>query len=288
MTDTTSAAALQAELKRLEEELEKKKLEEEIRKLESQLQQQEGLAGEGEYYEVVEEEVVDAEEGEEYYEEVEEEVTEEYEEEVLPSSPEPSPKKERGPHAWGMTQQQQNAPAQPAAANNPQHQRSGAGKALRKSNPFTKALEEKKAAAVKKEQEKAARAEAAKPKSAISSSSAGGEGAGGEQQDGDPLPSLPPLKPRTIPKVPASSAGDETPMELLLGPKLYKQGKLIACSTVGGCQDMDLVLLYFGAGWQRECKLFVQQLLDFYTATTSTSIDGNDTNLEVIYISQDK
>jgi len=275
-----NTAALQDELRRLEEQLARKKLEEEIRKLESQLEAARGGAGEDEdqeeelteeeYDEVIEEEVTDSEyEDDEYEEEV-------VEEEGVTASPE-SAKKGRVPRWGGRAKQppkDENAPRLPPV-------KPRLNQKLKKSNPFTKTIRDKEAAAAAKEEKKAARAAALAPKPILASGGAGG--------DDDPdLPDLPPLTPRVVPKVPASPTGDETPMEALLGPKLYKQGKLIATTTVAGCQGMDLVLLYFGAGWKRECKIFSNLLLDFYTITTSSNVANNDVSLEVIYVPQDR
>lgn len=96
------------------------------------------------------------------------------------------------------------------------------------------------------------------------------------------LPDLPHFAPRIIPDLPASMPMQQTPMETLLGPKLYKQGKLVATTTVAGCHDQDLVMLYFGAAWRRECKEFHPLLIDFY------KIVAIPNKVECIYISSDR
>jgi hypothetical protein len=58
------------------------------------------------------------------------------------------------------------------------------------------------------------------------------------------VPSLPAFCKRSIPKLPASPPGQETPMEILLGPKLYKQGTLSIATTCSACADQELVMLY--------------------------------------------
>jgi len=257
----TDTAALHAELKRLEEELERKRLEEEIRKLQSQLEES-GAGGSAGQNESEEEEEVKAVEE---YEEVSE-----YEE-VVEEEEEFSP----------VTAMKHYQPAYVAP------KLSG-----KKDNLFTSALAAKQAEADRKKEEKAARAEAAKPKSVAALSGAGTPGTGGggvhAEEDESDLPPLPPLTQRTIPKTPASPAGSETPMEQLIGPKLYKQGKLVSTTTVAGCEGMDLILLFFGAGWQRECKPFAARLLDFYTVTTSSKVDNNDVKIECVYVPSDR
>ena len=99
------------------------------------------------------------------------------------------------------------------------------------------------------------------------------------------LPPLPPFTPRVIPKTPdVSPPGSETPMEVWLGPKLYKGGKMIACPTNAGLDGMDFVLLYIGASFNRECKEFLPLLSDFYQLCSQ----GPDALFECVYISRDR
>jgi len=99
------------------------------------------------------------------------------------------------------------------------------------------------------------------------------------------LPPLPPFTPRVIPKTPGESPpGSETPMEVWIGPKLYKSGKMIACPTNAGLDGMDFVLLYIGASFNRECKEFVPLLSDFYKLCSQ----GPDALFECVYISRDR
>jgi thiol-disulfide isomerase/thioredoxin len=71
-------------------------------------------------------------------------------------------------------------------------------------------------------------------------------------------------------------------METLVGPKLYKDGKMIAATTTGGVEGKDLVMMYFGSLWERDCKTFFPHLLDFY------KLVAEPYKLECIYISNDR
>lgn len=284
-------AALEAELQRLQEQLEKKRLEEEIRQLQAQLQSvekpgQTSDAGEDgeELVIVVEEEVTEYEEEEvtEYEEVVEEE-------EIVEDVPAPAPAKpatRTGVRTSRTTpNRSKNAPPPVSTISVGDECNADAGvteaekklsdsrmnpKFLGVSNPFTRNMEAKKVAAQNAEKEKAATAAAGHPGNRAST-----------QQDG-PLPDLPPFKARVIPKLPSSPAGQETPMEVLLGPKLYKQGKLVATTTVAGLADQDLVMLYVGREWGRECKPFIPLLSEFYQMTSA------EHKIECVYISQDR
>ena len=100
-------------------------------------------------------------------------------------------------------------------------------------------------------------------------------------------PAALPFKARVIPQIPASSSGQETPLELILGPQLYSGGKLIKRSTLACTQDQDLVLLYFAAQWQRECKQFFPCLKDFYCTINSPG-NPRRINMECVYVSSDR
>ncbi|GKY97782.1 hypothetical protein MPSEU_000736400 [Mayamaea pseudoterrestris] len=91
-----------------------------------------------------------------------------------------------------------------------------------------------------------------------------------------------PFKQRVIPNIQASPAGQETPMELLLGPKLYKNGKLVATTTRAGCESQQIMLLFFAASWNRLCKPFFPKLLDFYKLVNQPHA------VECIYVSTDR
>jgi nucleoredoxin len=92
-----------------------------------------------------------------------------------------------------------------------------------------------------------------------------------------------PLSPRTIAALPPSPEGQETPLELMVGPKLMSPSCTTTVSTLAAMQGQGLVALYFGAQWRNECKRFVPVLSNFYKACCTTS-----QNLEVIYVSVDR
>jgi Thioredoxin-like len=94
--------------------------------------------------------------------------------------------------------------------------------------------------------------------------------------------SLPAFSKRSIPKLPASLPGQETPMEIILGPKLYKQGTLSVATTVSACAGQELVMLYFASAWRRECKEFNSHLLDFYKKCSVQE------KIECVYVSSDR
>ncbi|KAL7581804.1 hypothetical protein ACA910_022330 [Epithemia clementina (nom. ined.)] len=91
-----------------------------------------------------------------------------------------------------------------------------------------------------------------------------------------------PFKQRQYPSVPASPSGQETPVEKILGPYLYKNSKLDRFTTTSAMKDQDILILYFGAAWRSGCKVFQQQIIDFYKMTS------RDCNLECVYISADR
>jgi TolA-binding protein len=93
-----------------------------------------------------------------------------------------------------------------------------------------------------------------------------------------------PYKARVIPQLPPSPVGEETPVERMIGSHVYIKGKLIKASTLACIKDQELILLYFGAKWQRECKNFYPSLKDFYC--TANSVRPN--TLECFYISSDR
>lgn len=90
------------------------------------------------------------------------------------------------------------------------------------------------------------------------------------------------FKARTYAKDPASLAGQETPMELILGPELFAEGRLIRRSVLACTKDRDLMLLYFASKWNRECKEFYPALKDFYCTIALPQ------NLEIVYVSHDR
>ena len=90
------------------------------------------------------------------------------------------------------------------------------------------------------------------------------------------------FKARTYAKDPASPAGQETPMEQILGPDLFAESRLIRRSVLACTKDRDLTLLYFASKWNRECKEFYPALKDFYCTIAAPQ------NLEVVYVSHDR
>jgi nucleoredoxin len=92
-----------------------------------------------------------------------------------------------------------------------------------------------------------------------------------------------PFSPRTIAALPPSPEGQETPLELMVGPKLTTPSRTTKVSTLAAMQGQELVALYFGAQWRNECKRFVPVLSKFYKACCTTS-----QNLEVVYVSVDR
>lgn len=293
--NSSGKAALEAELKRLEEQLARQQLEEEIQKLQEQLDNAAAAAKSkkakspaqsrrprvppSEELPPAPQEVQDeVEEGTEEIEEWEEEVEEIIEEEVVEDSPPTRPKIVRKPRDRPLANDSLATPRSPGGVASPpvSPSRRFVPKVKPMDNAFTQNLAQKEAEAQQAANDKAARALAGQPKGCRVNYLE-------DAVDEGPLPDLPPFSPRTLPKVPESPAGHETPMELLLGPKLYKQGKLIPISTVAGCSGIDLVLLYFGAAWRRECKDFDRRLYDFYVVAASQKH-----NLECIYISSDR
>jgi hypothetical protein len=90
------------------------------------------------------------------------------------------------------------------------------------------------------------------------------------------------FKARTYSKDPASASGQETPMELILGPDLFAESRLIRRSVLACTKDRDLTLLYFASKWNRECKEFYPALKDFYCTIALPQ------NLEIVYVSHDR
>jgi hypothetical protein len=83
--------------------------------------------------------------------------------------------------------------------------------------------------------------------------------------------------------LPPSPEGQETPLELMVGPKLMTPSRTTKVSTLAAMQGQELVVLYFGAKWRTECKRFVPLLSKFYKACGTMS-----QNLEAIYVSVDR
>jgi hypothetical protein len=111
----------------------------------------------------------------------------------------------------------------------------------------------------------------------------GGAGADGAAAADKPkkLPPLP-FKPRAYPTTAVSPAGQETVMEKMLGEKLLKNVKFQKVSVNAAIEGQELVCLYFGAAWRKECKDLHQKLIDFYKLTSK------DENIEVVYVSVDR
>lgn len=276
-------AALEAELRALEEQLEKKRIEEEIRQLQAQLEAVQPEDAEEEYEEIVE--YIDYDQDyEEEYEEVEEYTESEVEEEIIEEEEMASPSRETtsavappvAPSRSTTTRVASNKPIAAAGEGAPTSKPRFVTR-VKKQNAFTRNMEAKAAAAARAEREKAEAAVKAHPKHR-----GGAVQVVQKSKEQGPLPDLPPFTARVIPKTPPSAAGDETNMEILLGPKLYKGGKCISCSTNAGVEDQELVMLYFAAYWNSDCKPFFALLDDFY------KIVSKEAKLEVIYISCDR
>jgi nucleoredoxin len=92
-----------------------------------------------------------------------------------------------------------------------------------------------------------------------------------------------PFIPRTIAASPPSPEGQETPLELMVGPKLMTTSRTTKVSSLAAMKDQELVALYFGAKWRTECKRFVPMLSKFYKACGTMS-----QNFEAIYVSVDR
>ena len=91
-----------------------------------------------------------------------------------------------------------------------------------------------------------------------------------------------PFKQRTYPTVPASPAGQETPMEKLIGAQLLKNVKNQKVTVNAAMQGQELLCLYFGAAWMKPCKAVHHPLIDFYKLTSKAE------NLEMVYVSADR
>ena len=91
-----------------------------------------------------------------------------------------------------------------------------------------------------------------------------------------------PFRPRQYPSAPVSASGQETAIEKMVGPHVYKNAKLDRITTNSAMKDQEILCLYFGAAWRAGCKAFHSQLVDFYKLTTK------DCNLECVYISADR
>jgi len=98
----------------------------------------------------------------------------------------------------------------------------------------------------------------------------------------EPLPGGP-FKRREIPRTPGPSvAGEEGPIEKLIGTTVYAHNKLTRRSTNAVLEGKDLLMLYIGSKWARESKQFYPVLLDFYRTAAEANL------MECIYISQDR
>lgn len=79
-----------------------------------------------------------------------------------------------------------------------------------------------------------------------------------------------------------SPTGEETPIEKLLGSHLYAGGKLIRRTTLAAMKDQELLMLYFGNKWNRECKGFFPSFMDFYCTCAQAN------KMECVYVSTDR
>lgn len=275
-------ADLQAEIRRLEQELERKKLEDQIRQLEEQVAAAKGtskpdappdveyedeivlIEDEGdEYYEdeIIEEE---EEDGDEYYseeeilEETEHEEEEIIEEEVIEEEvvEDPMARVKTSTRSWPpqvplVDEPTAKADSLPVPAEAPKPRAKWVPLSQRKPDLFSKG-----------------------PNVVMV------PGKGSTTKPG----SRPPVKftPRRIPSVPASPSGEESAFEKMLGQKLIYNSKLNKQTTNGCLKDQKLVCLYFAAGWRTECKRFNPLLSDFY------KIVAQKYSLECVYVSVDR
>jgi len=291
MSHYKDPAALAAEVKRLEAELERKRLEEQLRQLQEQLAASAGVddVEESEYYE----EIIEDEE------EIIEEIIEEeiIEEEII---------EEPQPHPGDAIASVSASPPAPVAkrklilSGRPKYK--GEGKANPALSSAIADSTQKKPGVVRRMFGLGVKKDAApkspmpsspKPPSApapavlaplptaplVSTSATKIEIS--VEKPSRPLPGQP-FKQREIAKVPGSPAGQETPIEKILGPDLYVNGKLIRRSTLACSKDTDLVMLYFGSKWNRECKEFYPALKDFYCTISQYQ------RLECVYVSCDR
>ena len=279
MPDT---ADLQAQLRALEEQLERKRLEEEIAQLQLQLANSSASKLNATASNPVAAAVDDTYDEEEYEEEeyIEEYDEEEYEEEVIIEIDESEPATPPTPVG---TKRRSVRPTQNA--------KTLVASAKQSTAPDTTAmydelrlLEEELQRRQLQEDLKALEQQAA----AMNMSAGGSTPKESHQVTSAPRSFTPvakpsgPFKQRVIPNIEASPAGEETPMELLMGPKLYKDGKLVATTTRAACEGQQLMLLFFAASWNRLCKPFFPKFLDFYKLVNQAH------GVECIYISTDR
>jgi nucleoredoxin len=302
---------LEAEIKKLEEELARKKLEEEIRQLELQLQaakttptasapvQSGNVSGDDEddEYIVIEEIVSDEEEyvEEEYYEDEEyedEEIIEEIVEEIYDDAPvsEQAPVTEPEPPKQAALPPQPVAPsslaAHPALTPPPAAPPAPAKRDYPPQVPLVDEAKARTTAPVVAAEPVSPRKKwvpLSQRKPELFSKGPNVVVVPGKNST-TPAGSRPPVKftPRKIPNLPESPKGQETLMEQLLGPKLITNSKLVKMSTNGCLKGQQLVCIYFGAGWRTECKQFNPLLSDFYKLVSQNH------NIECVYIPADR
>ena len=254
MSTARDPSELQTEIQRLQAELERMKLEEKVQQLEQQLlatkenanQLTDDGQDEEEYYD--EEEIIEEEviEEEEFVEETVEE-----EEDIFPTpvaTQHPTKEKKRGGFFGRRKGKKPDASSNTSSAAAP--------------NPEASETPDMHAALTA--HEAATKTPPLQP-----------------VNENKPLP----YKPRVYPKLPPSPAGQETTMEKIIGPHLYTGGKLIKASTLACTKDQELIMLYFGAKWQRECKSFFPLLKDFYCTCAA---DRQRNSIECVYIPSDR
>lgn len=281
----SEAATLQAEIDRLSAELEKQKLQEQIRALESQLKQDEDLSEEEEY----EEEIIEESEYSEYEEEIIEEVLEDEEESPVNSSTTRKGEAPGGTPSWSISHAPQEAKTtqKPISEASDSTANSSADKNAPKKKKVVIRKVVKKKSAVSSDKPKGAPEEAPKSKGWMPFAKRDPKAKPKYPHPDDPVKTttkqVPVIyKPRQLPNLQASPEGEETRMEALLGPKLYKDVKFTKVNTRAVMDQQELTLFYFAAGWRKECKAFTPQLIDFYRAVT------NQSNIEVVYFSLDR
>ena len=277
MSDT---ADLQAQLRALEEQLERKRLEDEIAQLQLQLAGAKSNTTISDPVVVADDLYEEEYEEEEYIEEYDEEEYEE--EEVIIEIDESEP---------ASTPIQAAAGAKRRSVRPAQNTKTPAATVKQSDAPDTTAMYEE----LRQLEEELQRRQLQQDLKALEHQAAAMDMAAGGLTSNEPhlVSSAPrsftpvakpsgPFKQRVIPKIEASPAGQETPMEILMGPKLYKDGKLVATTTRAACEGQQLMLLFFAASWNRLCKPFFPKLLDFYKLVNQAH------GVECIYISTDR
>lgn len=290
----SSPADLEAEVKRLEAELEKKRLEEKLAQLERELAATKASDGADEYEEeIIEEEYIEEEIIEEEY--VDEQPVQHHHDAQSVSSQSTQP--------MGNTATARQPPAAPVAAapkpkNGLPRWLGGKKKTPAAALQYVTAANNTSAASVTSSVQAPGGNNTAEsgpvPTEIGGSASTAVHEAGFEHPTPSSKPPLPaqPFRMRDLSKDPASPDGSESVMELLLGPNLYALGKLVRRSVLAVTRDHDMVLLYFGSKWNRECKDFLPHLLDFYrTAVTVKNKNADDESIpsiEAVYVSHDR